>query len=205
MNNLGQGGRFYSGSIPVGPIVKQHSIPTQASAVSVIFRAGMACGVLDLTAAFVTWSLQGVSPYRILQAIASGLLGADSFHGGWPTALLGLACHFFIAFCAATLFYFGSYKLKFMTERPILAGFAFGIAVYLVMYWLVMPLSRIEPAVLYGPHAHRDRHSHVLRRSAHFPHRPPLHRVATILAAGGAAAFSTGQIWPTIHELTGGD
>jgi hypothetical protein len=145
MNNLGQGGRFYSGSIPVGPIVTQHSIPTQTSAVSVILRAGMACGVLDLTAAFVNWGLQGVSPYRILQAIASGLLGADSFHGGWTTALLGLACHFFIAFCAATVFYSGSYKLKFMTERPILAGFAFGIAVYLVMYWLVMPLSRIEP------------------------------------------------------------
>jgi len=33
---------------------------------------------------------------RILQAIASGLLGPDAFTGGWSIAALGLALHFLI-------------------------------------------------------------------------------------------------------------
>ncbi|PYX93052.1 MAG: hypothetical protein DMG67_05280, partial [Acidobacteria bacterium] len=51
-----------------------------------VFWAGLLCGILDITAAFVTWAPQGVKPIRILQGIASGLLGAKSFTGGWETA-----------------------------------------------------------------------------------------------------------------------
>jgi hypothetical protein len=145
MNNLEQAGRLDSASIRVSPTVQQHSNQQEASAASVIFRAGLACGVLDITAAFVTWSLRGVSPYRLLQAIASGLLGVQAFRGGGPTALLGAALHFFIAFSVATVFYAASRKLKLMTQHAIRSGFAFGIAVYLVMYLIVMPLSRIQP------------------------------------------------------------
>jgi hypothetical protein len=105
-----------------------------------IFAAGLLCGVLDITAAFVTWAPQGVTPARILRGIASGLLGPKALNGGWETAALGLACHFFIAFSAATVFYFASRKLTFMTRRPFLCGALYGIAVYLVMYWIVIPL-----------------------------------------------------------------
>ena len=70
-------------------------------ALFVIFWAGSLCGVLDITAAFVTWALKGIMPARILQGIAAGLLGLKSFDGGMPTAALGLAFHFLIAFTAA--------------------------------------------------------------------------------------------------------
>ena len=106
-----------------------------------VFWAGLLCGILDITAAFVTWAPQGVKPIRILQGIASGLLGAKSFTGGWETAALGAVLHFFIAFSAATVFYLSSRKLTFMTHRPVPSGIAYGVAVYLVMYWVVMPLS----------------------------------------------------------------
>jgi hypothetical protein len=145
MSNLEQGGRLNSASIRVSPTVQQHANQQEASAASVIFRAGLACGVLDITAAFVTWGLRGVSPFRLLQAIASGLMGVQAFRGGWPTALLGAAFHFLIAFSVATVFYAASRKLKFMTQHAIFWGFAFGIAVYLVMYWIVIPLSRLQP------------------------------------------------------------
>ena len=62
---------------------------------------------------------QGVKPIRILQGIASGLLGAKSFTGGCETAALGAILHFFIAFSAATVFYLSSRKLTFMTHQAI--------------------------------------------------------------------------------------
>lgn len=107
-----------------------------------ILAAGLACGILDLTAAFVTWAPKGVSPARVLRGIASGLLGPSSFTGGWATAALGAALHFFIAFAAAAVFYFASRRLSWMIERPFLSGPLYGIAVYLVMYWIVIPLSQ---------------------------------------------------------------
>lgn len=97
---------------------------------------------MDITAAFITWAIQGVPPYRILQGIASGLLGAKAFRGGMETAALGLAIHFMIAFCAAGVFYVASRKFGFMLRRPILSGVLYGVAVYVFMYWVVLPLSR---------------------------------------------------------------
>ena len=113
----------------------------KSRAASAIFWAGLIAGAMDITAAFVTWAPQGVSPIRILQGIASGLLGAYSFAGGWKTAALGLVCHFFIAFSAATVFYVASRKIIFMTRRPVASGILYGVAVYFVMYWIVLPLS----------------------------------------------------------------
>jgi hypothetical protein len=110
-----------------------------------IFAAWLLCGVMDLSAAFVTAGLRGVGPVRLLQVVASGLLGLKSFDGGWPTAALGAAIHFFIAFSAATVFYLASRKLTFMTRRPVVSGILYGVAVYLVMYWVVVPLSRAHP------------------------------------------------------------
>ena len=78
---------------------RSHS-PTieKPNALGVIFRAGLLCGILDISAAFLTWAPKGVPPEMLLQAIASGLLGEKSFDGGWETAALGGALHFLIAF-----------------------------------------------------------------------------------------------------------
>ena len=97
---------------------------------------------MDISAAFITWWPKGVAPSRILKGIASGMLGPDAYDGGAGTAALGLAIHFFIAFSAATVFYLGSRAIAFLTQHPILSGVSYGVVVYLVMYWIVMPLSR---------------------------------------------------------------
>jgi hypothetical protein len=109
-----------------------------------IFFAGLLCGCMDITAAFITWWPKGVKPSRLLQGIAAGWLGPPSFSGGGATAALGLAFHFLIAFTAATIFFVVGRKITFMTESPILSGVLYGIAVYLVMYWVVMPLSNFH-------------------------------------------------------------
>jgi hypothetical protein len=113
-------------------------------AFAAIFSAGLLCGVMDITAAFLTWWPKGVKPPRLLQGVAAGWLGPKSFDGGMATAALGLAFHFLIAFTAATIFYVASRQLAFMINRPVVSGVLYGIAVYLVMYWVVMPLSNFH-------------------------------------------------------------
>jgi hypothetical protein len=98
---------------------------------------------MDITAAFVTWGIKGISPARILRGIASGLMGVKALKGGWDIAVLGLACHFFIAYTAATVFYVVSRRIEFMTRRAVTAGVIYGVIVYAVMYWGVKPLSLV--------------------------------------------------------------
>ena len=117
---------------------------SESRALTAIFWAGLTCGVMDISAALLTWWPQGVSPARLLKGIAGGLLGPQAYNAGWPVAALGLACHFFIAYSAATVFYLASRKLSFLTLRPVLSGVLYGVCVYLVMYWIVVPLSRLH-------------------------------------------------------------
>jgi len=102
------------------------------------------CGVLDISSAIIISLVGHRSPFRMLQGIASGLLGPRSFEGGTATAALGLSLHFFIALCAATVFFLASRKLSFLTRHPVISGLLYGIAVYIVMYWVVVPLSAIH-------------------------------------------------------------
>src|SRR5258706_14832276 len=66
-----------------------------------ILWGGLLCGVLDITAALVVYGSMGAKPLRLLQGIAAGLLGPRTYGGGIRTALLGLVCHFVIAFSTA--------------------------------------------------------------------------------------------------------
>ena len=110
-------------------------------ALRAILTAGLVVGVLDISSAFVIWWQRGVAMQRGLQGIAAGLLGAKSFTGGIATAGLGLAIHFFVAFVVVSIFYLASRKIQVLTKRPFLSGVSFGIGVYMVMYWIVLPTA----------------------------------------------------------------
>ncbi|MGH7653593.1 MAG: hypothetical protein ACREN6_02925 [Gemmatimonadaceae bacterium] len=118
----------------------------QSRAARTIFWAGLVCGVMDISAAFITWAPKGITPIRILQSVASGWLGRASLSGGYATAALGLATHFFIAYSWATAYYVVSRKVAFLVERPWVAGPMYGVLVYGVMYWVVRPLSNVPPS-----------------------------------------------------------
>jgi len=106
-----------------------------------ILTAGLVVGVLDISSAFVIWWQRGVGWRRGLQGITAGLLGANSFDGGLVTAALGLALHFFVAFVVVTIFYLASRKIGFLTLHPVVSGVFYGMGVYIVMYWLVLPTA----------------------------------------------------------------
>nr|MDQ6940779.1 hypothetical protein [Verrucomicrobiota bacterium] len=55
----------------------------------VILLAGLVAGGIDLIYVLPFCAVRGIPPTRVLQFIASGLLGRDSFNGGTSTAALG--------------------------------------------------------------------------------------------------------------------
>lgn len=115
-----------------------------------ILVGGLLAGALDITAAFVVYGLRGATPLRILQSVASGLLGADAFKGGLGTAALGALLHFLIALVAAAVYYAASRKLGVLVQRAVVSGLLYGIAVYVFMNFVVLPLSAVakRPFVL---------------------------------------------------------
>lgn len=106
-----------------------------------IVWAGLACGTLDITAALLVYGHFGRPPLRLLQGIAAGLLGSRAFEGGIATAVLGLFCHYFIAFSASTVYFAASRWLPFLLQHALISGVLFGVAVYFFMNRIVVPLS----------------------------------------------------------------
>ena len=113
----------------------------KSRALSAIFWAGLVSGTLDITAAFIVYGYFGLKPMRLLQGIGGGLLGPRTFAGGLATAMLGLLCHFVIAFSAAAVYFAVSRRMLFLIEHAVVSGFLFGVAVYFFMNRIVVPLS----------------------------------------------------------------
>jgi hypothetical protein len=122
-------------------------VTTTATAVTTVDRSnaplailvgGLIAGGLDLGAAFITFGAE------VPKAIAGGLLGRSAFQGGPSVWVLGVVLQFFIAISAAAVYYAVSRKLFFLREHPLVCGLFYGIAVFLVMNLVVLPLSALH-------------------------------------------------------------
>ncbi len=106
-----------------------------------LLLGGIAVGVLDLLDAVLFFGSRGVPAIAVLQSIASGLLGRAAYRGGMATAALGTLLHFGIAFAVVTTYYLASRRIPALAQRPWLYGPLYGLAVYCVMTFVVVPLS----------------------------------------------------------------
>jgi hypothetical protein len=114
-------------------------------ALRAILLTGLIVGAMDITSAFILALSRGSTVTRLLQFIASGLLGPAAFQGGMATAALGLALHFLIAFTLVVVFYAASRRFDFLRRRAVLSGIIYGLVVYAVMTLVVLPLSAARP------------------------------------------------------------
>jgi hypothetical protein len=121
---------------------------THAAGLRLVLAGGLVAGALDLTFAFLFYAPSGATPVRILQFIASGVLGPGSFQMGLESAALGAFFHFFISVCAAGIYYLASLRFPFLTRRVLVAGATFGILVFLAMHFVVVPLSAVKSGPL---------------------------------------------------------
>jgi hypothetical protein len=117
-----------------------------------IFAGGGIAATLDIAYALTFWFFyRGVAPVAVLHTIAGGLIGLPAAQaGGAATALLGLGLHYAIAMCMAAAFFITGRHFRFLTRQPIVAGVAYGIVLYAIMNFVVLPLSAL-PARAWKP------------------------------------------------------
>jgi hypothetical protein len=112
----------------------------------------LVAGTLDALDAIVFFGLRsGATPLGIFRGIAAGLVGPSARSGGLPTALLGVALHYFIAFGIVATFFVASRYIRILRRAPVWAGLLYGIAAYVVMNVVVLPLSAIGRGGLSWP------------------------------------------------------
>lgn len=125
--------------------VNNNSRTSRPRAFQTIIYGGLIVGVLDALDVMGFSGLHGVSPSRVWQFVASGLLGRASFNGGMKTVALGLLIHFLIAFILAAIYYGASLYLPVLVRRAVLCGLLYGVVVYFVMNYVMLPLSAAPP------------------------------------------------------------
>jgi len=114
-------------------------------ALRTIAITGLIVGAMDITSAFIIAISRGSTITRLLQFVASGLIGQQAFQGGMATAALGLGLHFVIAFSLVGVFYAASRRLAFLRRQAVLSGIVYGLIVYGFMNLVVLPLSAAKP------------------------------------------------------------
>lgn len=107
---------------------------------------GAVVGVLDLLDALIFFGLRGAKAVLVLQAIAAGLIGRETARsGGAVTVLIGLAVHFAIAFTIVGVYHLVAGRVTILARQPFIFGPLYGVAAYLVMNFVVLPLSATPP------------------------------------------------------------
>lgn len=126
----------------------------QTGSSKVIFLTILLAGSLDIVAAFLdSFIRHGTRPIIVLQYIASALFGRSAFSMGWLSGILGLLFHYLIVTIWTLLFFLGYPKLKVSSRYKSFAGFTYGILIWSVMNFLVVPLSNTHKFPLTLGHA----------------------------------------------------
>ncbi len=122
------------------------SARTRRTAFAVLL-AWLLTGTLDITTAILYYvGPSGARAARLLQGIASGLLGRQAFAGGLGTALLGLALHYLIALIWTLVLVVALNTYRGLRRHLVLTGIVYGVVVWFVMNLVVLPVSRVQHA-----------------------------------------------------------
>lgn len=114
--------------------------------------AVLVAGTLDLLSAFAFAGIAGTGPVAVLHYVASGPFGDAALRGGgW--ALAGILVHYGIMTGMAATYMAAASRLPVLLRRPVPAGLAYGLLLWIVMYWIVKPIRWPDaplPHTLYG-------------------------------------------------------
>jgi uncharacterized membrane protein YagU involved in acid resistance len=109
---------------------------------------GLLAGTIDIAAACL---INGLSPIVILHAIASGILGSASFRSGTSSAVLGLILQWLMSLIIAAVFVIGATWFPLLRRRWMAAGLVYGIVIFFVMNYVVVPLSAVGHRFSFTP------------------------------------------------------
>lgn len=80
---------------------------------------GVIAGTVDIFAASLITQL---NPLVVMRLIAGGLLGKAALEGGMTVSLLGLVLQWGMGVLIAAIFVFAALRLRWLTARPLAAG-----------------------------------------------------------------------------------
>ncbi len=100
---------------------------------------GVCLAVSELGFAMAYWAMQQVPPIRIPQSIASWILGNHAFAGGWTSALLGTALYALLMVGVVLAYRLASQRHHLLLRRPLVCGAVYGMAMYLLVFQIVVP------------------------------------------------------------------
>lgn len=117
---------------------------TFPQALWIVLRIGLIAGTFDIADSIIFNAFRGITPTMIFRFIASGLIGTKSALAlGAGSVVLGIVIHYFIAMWWTAVYYAASRKLKFLVRNAAISGIIYGGLVYIVMNFIVLPLTRI--------------------------------------------------------------
>ena len=107
---------------------------------------GLVAGTLDISENIIFNAFRHITPNMIFQYIASGLVDGESFRMGVASVVLGVGIHYTIAMTWTVVFYLLSRKLLLLTRQAAICGIVYGGLVYMIMNFVVLPLTRVPHA-----------------------------------------------------------
>jgi len=137
----------------LGPVAIPHRLDGRSGKVNKSMRSqkgskmknplvigGLIAGTVDIGSACVIYK---TNPVVITQAIAEGVLGSASFDEGLPSAALGLLLQWGMSIVIAFLCAAANARVAYLKSHWIVAGIVYGAVTFVVMNYVVVPLSRV--------------------------------------------------------------
>ena len=105
-----------------------------------ILLGGFIAGTVDIGAAAL---INLISPIVILRYVAVGVLGRRSLDMGMTSAVLGMLLQWAMSILIAAVFVLATRPLPAIRRHWTTSGLAYGVIVFFVMNYVVVPLSAV--------------------------------------------------------------
>jgi hypothetical protein len=110
--------------------------------IRIVFLAALLAGTLDAIGAIINYSLSGgKDPAIIFRYIASAVFGRAAYSGGVQMVVWGIVFHYAIAWGFTVAFFLLYPRMAILSDNKWLAGLFYGIAVWMVMNLVVVPMT----------------------------------------------------------------
>jgi len=144
---------FEAIKMTVAAIPDSAGLPWVSRYLKAALIAGLAAAVIEMVFVLPVQPLFGTRPSEIFWIIAAGWLGKAALQGGTGIVLLGAAIHVFVSVVAAAVYVFAARLWDdVLIRKPIISGMTFGAVCYVVMTFVVIPLSalgyRADPSIV---------------------------------------------------------
>jgi len=111
-----------------------------------VLKAIVAGGLTAATFDYIAASLIYHLPLAMVgRAVARGWFGKASMKGGTDVMVIGVVSHYAILLVAAAIFVLTSLRFPILRRMAWITGPIFGVCIYVVMHFVILPLSAAGP------------------------------------------------------------